>query len=349
MKVLKAPGGKTRLKEDIYSQIKTGLLRKNDRIMGEEQLSSRYNLGIKTVRSALNELEEEGLIVRKRRVGTFIKTGNIGDCRNISILEFEMSTATAYHSEIFTGIERCADLYRCSIQINPIRRRSVRDTAAGLLRNLVYGGRIDGLLLLSWLEKDEIESLLAKNIPFVAAGFEYRDLDVPAVACDYRAIMDRAIMELLESGHERIALITGSTGIKNESVIMANEKLTDEFSRLLKQKDLYESSYVKKGLFAERDGFWLMRELIESGSPPDAVISCGNELTNGAMKALYNKNCAGKIKLFPLSDRDTMMPRPQIKLPIDKIGSRGMEMLMDLIEGRELKARRELIDGEMLL
>ena len=42
------------------------------RLPTEEQMAERYGVSIITVRQALRTLEEEGLISRKRRLGTFI-------------------------------------------------------------------------------------------------------------------------------------------------------------------------------------------------------------------------------------------------------------------------------------
>jgi DNA-binding LacI/PurR family transcriptional regulator len=348
MQTLKARTGSDQLKEDIYNQVKRGLLKKNDRLLSEEKLAEHYDLGIKLVRKALRGLESEGIIIRKKRVGTFINTGNIASVRNIAVLEFDLSVTTAYHAEIFEGIERAARIHGCAVQVNSLRGRRVRRSDSELLHRLIYEGKIDGLLLLSWLERDEIESLLKHNIPFVAAGYEYRHLDVPTVVGDVRNTLDRAVEELVTQGHKRIGMITGTTGVVNSDVVMMHEKLTDEFEALVRKLGLYCEEYHKKGFFAERDGYWLMRELLDMSNGPTAVITAGNELTNGAIKALYSHKGENKIEILPLADRDTMMPRPMLKRPIDKIGQKAVEMLIDLINGKELVTRKLVVEAELL-
>ncbi|MFK0171408.1 GntR family transcriptional regulator [Streptomyces sp. NPDC090306] len=49
------------------------------RLPTEEQLAGHYGVGVLTMRQALKELEEEGLISRHRRRGTFIEPGAGGD------------------------------------------------------------------------------------------------------------------------------------------------------------------------------------------------------------------------------------------------------------------------------
>ncbi|MFI6349290.1 GntR family transcriptional regulator [Streptomyces sp. NPDC050560] len=45
------------------------------RLPTEERLAAHYGVGVLTMRQALKELEDEGLITRRRRLGTFIQPG----------------------------------------------------------------------------------------------------------------------------------------------------------------------------------------------------------------------------------------------------------------------------------
>lgn len=51
------------------------------RLPTEEQLAAHYGVSVLTMRQALKELEEEGLISRHRRRGTFIEPGRGGERR----------------------------------------------------------------------------------------------------------------------------------------------------------------------------------------------------------------------------------------------------------------------------
>lgn len=348
MSILKAETGSDKLKADIYKQLQRGLLKKNDRLFSEEKLASHYGLGIKIVRKALAELEEEGVVVRKKRVGTFINNANVSGQRYISVLHFDITASTAYNAEIFKGIESGLRGLNCSMQINTIQSRRVAGSRRDLLYDLIFEGRIDGLILLSWLEKDEIEMLMENNISLVVAGFEYRDLDVPTVVGDSRAMLDRTINELMAEGHDRIGMITGTTGVVNPDVIMAQEKLISEYEKITQDKGIFHPELLRQGLFTERDGYWLMQELLSRNDYPGAVITCGNDLSNGALKAVYDYGQGKNIKLFPLADRECMLPKPLMKRPIYKIGETAARMLDDIIERRELKARKVYLDAELL-
>ena len=348
MEVLKVKTGSERLKGDIYDQVQRGLLKKNDRLLAEEKLAEHYGLGIKLVRRALSDLETEGIIIRKKRVGTFINNSNISGNRYISVLHFDMASATAYHSEIFSGIEKGLKGLNCSMQTNAIQGRRIAGSRRDLLYDLVLDGKIDGLLLLSWLERDEIEMLQENNIPMVAAGFEYRNLEVPTVVGDIREMLSRTITELTNSGHERIGMITGTTGVLNSDVIMAQEKLISEYEKIMQKRGIFHPDFLQKGLFTERDGYWLMEELLRHDDCPSAVIVCGNDLTNGALKALYEHGQGKDVTIFPLADSEGMLPKPLMKRPISQIGETATRMLYDIIEGNELKSQKVYLESELI-
>jgi LacI family transcriptional regulator, galactose operon repressor len=348
METLKVKTGSEQLKSDIYDQVQRGLLKKNDRLLAEDKLAKHYGLGIKLVRRALGDLEAEGIIIRKKRVGTFIKNSNMSGNRYVSVLHFDMSSATAYHSEIFSGIEKGLKGLNCSMQTNVIQGRRIAGSRRDLLYDLILGGKIDGLLLLSWLERDEIEMLQENNVPFVAAGFEYRNLDVPTVVGDIKEMLSRTVSELTNAGHKRIGMITGTTGILTPDVIMAQEKLISEYQKIMQGQGILHPEFLQKGLFTERDGYWLMEELLRNDDYPSAIIVCGNDLANGAVKALYEHGQGKNITIFPLADSEGMLPKPLMKRPISQIGETAAKMLYDIIEGHELKSQKVYLESELI-
>ena len=60
------------LAETIKEQIASGKLKENDKLMAEKELCESYDVSRITVRKALELLADEGLIIRKQGIGTFI-------------------------------------------------------------------------------------------------------------------------------------------------------------------------------------------------------------------------------------------------------------------------------------
>ncbi|MCI5801473.1 MAG: GntR family transcriptional regulator [Oscillospiraceae bacterium] len=60
------------LKNVILSNIEQGIYKKGEKIPTEQELSAMYHVSRMTVRTALEELTKENLLVRKQRKGTFV-------------------------------------------------------------------------------------------------------------------------------------------------------------------------------------------------------------------------------------------------------------------------------------
>lgn len=65
------------LKTYVRSQIAQGLWKPGDRIPSESEIGEAFKISRTTVRQALGELENEGVLLRKHGVGTFVAWPNI--------------------------------------------------------------------------------------------------------------------------------------------------------------------------------------------------------------------------------------------------------------------------------
>lgn len=74
-----------RIRGDLVHDIDSGVLEASQRLPGEAELAVKYGVTRMTVRQAMTSLVNEGLVVRRRGVGTFIAR-NAGQRRNMSRL-----------------------------------------------------------------------------------------------------------------------------------------------------------------------------------------------------------------------------------------------------------------------
>jgi len=74
-----------RIRNDLMHEIESGMLDGHSRLPGEVELAARYGVARMTVRQALAALVNEGMLVRRRGVGTFVAQ-NAAKRRNMSRL-----------------------------------------------------------------------------------------------------------------------------------------------------------------------------------------------------------------------------------------------------------------------
>ena len=78
----------TVIKDHICEQIESGHWRQNSKVPSENELAEQFNVSRMTARRALQELTEQGLLVRSQGAGTFVATfksqSSILEIRNIA-------------------------------------------------------------------------------------------------------------------------------------------------------------------------------------------------------------------------------------------------------------------------
>lgn len=341
-------GGKS-LKRDILAQMKRRTLKKGDRILPEEKLAATYGLGIKVVRKALSELESEGVIVRRKRVGTFVKDA-FKEKTNIGLLIFDiLDTANAYCREIFRGVNDAIDPETHSVQIYPIHSRRIRGGNQDLLKRLIDSGEIDGLLIFSWLDVDELLELQARKTAFVVAGFEYRRHAFPTVLADTENALSKMLHYLVGNGHRDFGFIAGHLDAPNPDVVMAEEKVERLYMRCVEAEGP-RSCALKRGTYTVADGRRMMNEFWESPKRPSAIIAHGNELTMGAEQAAREKGLTlgQDITLVGYTEDVNGFPRPLIRNPVYEIGRKSAETLTRFIATRTFEAEKTWIAPEFI-
>ncbi len=329
------------LKKVIISQIEAGQLKKGDRLLSEKKMLSQYKIGFKMIRQALEELEAEGIVIRKARKGTFISDTPPSFSKNVACLEFSSTISSVYHAEILAGAEHAAQRLGYSLQLFPLSGLGGIGKD-GIIRQMLQEGKFKGVLLLSWIPESDIEWLRQNRIHVVASGFEYARIEVPTVIYDVVGTLRLALSELTAMGHKDIGLITGSTG--SEHAAMTKKMMKD----VLSSHNPGLMKYYRELEYTHEDGYRMMAELLALDKPPTAVIVSGNMLAIGAILCLHNQHASEKVVVFPLADRETMLPRPMIKQPVFRIGEKSMEMLDDLFCGRKLVVTKSLISSELI-
>ncbi|MFC4009309.1 GntR family transcriptional regulator [Nonomuraea purpurea] len=121
---------------DLLSQIKAGALAPGDRLPSEPTLASQYGVSRMTVRQALDQLEAEHVVVRRRGSGTYVaqpsstyrrmnRLGSFGEEMGVSEVSTEMK---------FQGAVVAPDEVRTRLGLKP------RQKATRLLRVRLVSG-----------------------------------------------------------------------------------------------------------------------------------------------------------------------------------------------------------------
>lgn len=145
--------------------------------------------------------------------------------------------------------------------------------------------RVDGMLLslASETHGATIETIRATTIPVAVVDRELpAELGASAVFNDHAAGMAAAVRHLIELGHRRIALITGSM-----DQMPGRERIRGMREAVAASGVEVECAYLP-GTFSREFGATATAQLIERPDRPTAIIAGGNQLLIGCLRVLQD-------------------------------------------------------------
>ena len=169
-------------------------------ISSEHQLCRRFNVSRVTVRLALSDLENRGLIYRKHGKGTFAHGQSTRTHRHLGVLmKSPQSVDGRPIAEMLRGAQTVMACLRSGILLITTPPEQWRPEKASSLGGIIV---VPGEVT----EKD-LEVLKNRNLPFLI--FAESALPGPRILLGQRAAARKMTEQLLSLGHRRFALLTG--------------------------------------------------------------------------------------------------------------------------------------------
>jgi LacI family transcriptional regulator len=146
--------------------------------------------------------------------------------------------------------------------------------------------RVDGMILSLASETDAqtIETIAQVDGPTVMVDRALpMDIGSSAVVNDHAAGMEAAVEHLIDLGHRRIALITGST-----AQLPGRQRLDAMRAVVARRPEPVEAVY-EPGSFSAEHGEAAARAVLSAAHPPTAIIAGGNQLLIGVLRVLRDR------------------------------------------------------------
>ncbi|HYE06132.1 MAG TPA: GntR family transcriptional regulator [Planctomycetota bacterium] len=321
---------KKQLKELILSGKMTG------RMPPERDLTKRFRLSYMTVRRAVTELVDEGLLYRELGKGTFVsragqvvkRTGNLGFIMGPDIRH---GIANAYYGQVFAGFEAAAreEGYAVFFATRPddVLPRPAVDAPRGTMR------KVDGVVGVALDHKSQALPI-AKLVPLVLIDDVIKGAPVPSVHVDNARGAHDAVAHLIGLGHRRIGHIAGLRGTP-----VMRERLAGYRAALDEAGIAWDEALVAAGDFefvSGRDG---LDRLLALRRPPTAIFCANDTMALGALQRAGELGVAvpRRLSLVGFDDLDVAA---QVHPPLASVGTVKTEI------GRAaFAAVRDLITG----
>jgi LacI family transcriptional regulator len=147
--------------------------------------------------------------------------------------------------------------------------------------------RVDGMILSLASETDAhtLETIAQVEGPTVMVDRALPvDIGSSAVVNDHAVGMEAAVEHLIDLGHRRIALITGST-----AQLPGRERLDAMRAVVARRPETVEAVY-RPGSFSAEHGEAAAVEVLSAPQPPTAIIAGGNQLLIGVLRVLRERH-----------------------------------------------------------
>jgi LacI family transcriptional regulator len=219
-----------------------------------------------------------------------------------------------------------------------------RDRELQLL-DLFSRRRIDGLIMTTCDEADSqlVAARQRLNFPVVLLDRDSR-IDNDALLIDHGGGMRQAVSYLLGLGHRRIALVTGSVGVR-----AARDRIRGYEEAFAAQRRAVTRGYVRATGFVSDSGFREASALLSLREPPTAIIAGGMSLLSGVLSAVQARKLQvpGDVSLIASGDSELAMlatpPITVVRWSYAELGRTGAQLLLDRIRGEHPESPRRVV------
>lgn len=332
------------VKNRIKAGIKDGSI--TGKLSGERVLAKDFGVAYMTVRKALSELEEEGIIHKSTTKGTFVSnskmspkvTHNIGFFLDSKIRE---GISSPYYSLIFKAIEKYVKkagynllLFSDSDDLNPINNQK----------------KIDGVIVCSFPRIETKIFELKKYLPIVLLDNIATDKSIPSVIIDNFNSSRNAAEYLIKLGHKRIAFVSG---LLDSDICL--DRLKGYQAALISNNIPLNDELVFKGDYSYESGEKAAACFLKLKNKPTAIMCANDSMAIGTMKVIQEKglNIPKNMSIIGFDDIEVasrVFPSLTTNAaPIEEIASEAVKILLNAINGIESDYKHSILPADLII
>ena len=210
---------------------------------------------------------------------------------------------------------------------------------------------VDGLIIASSQKNQEdILELKKRKFPFVLIDRHYPELETNYVGEDNEGGASQATIQLVKTGRKRIGFVTLKTALDVLHQRLEGYQLSMEQNGLpIEDLWIRELDYE----YTESDMHLHIKSLVQSPSSIEGIVFATHFLAASGIRALNKLNVRvpedvalvsfGQMNAFDITEP----PITSIIQPVDELGDRAVEILLDNLNGETSDNRRIILDNKL--
>jgi LacI family transcriptional regulator len=204
--------------------------------------------------------------------------------------------------------------------------------------------QVDGFLLVPACSTSRSVGFVnEQRAPVVVLDRRLAGAKADMVRCDSVDGAYRLVRLLQESGHRRIAILTGP-----EEVSTAEDRVAG-YVKAMQEAGVVDQSLVYHGRFTQKSGYEMAAQAIAADPPPTALLAANNFIAIGALKALRQAGLRvpQELSIAAFDDLpEEMVVEPFLSVasqPAYEMGRRATELLLGRLSGEVSGDRQEIV------
>lgn len=330
------------LKNILLKEIEEGRYKEGERIPTYRELCQIYGISMTTVKQAISELVHEGIISRRRGMGTFINASR----KQKDLLRREVQKSLVFVTpdiddpavaDIFNGIEEVTSQKGYQVVIMSSSRRI--DKEIENLKLLPQKSESGAIIFPNWgrVNAEQIFELKRIKYPFVLIDRYFRDIQTDRVTVDNSRGAYEITNHLIKLGHGKIAHISALDTTATQDKIEGYKKALNDngipFESVLLKQIPQEDREPETGGYRE------VQKLLTLRNKPTAVFAGNDPIAIGALQAIRDSGLKvpEDIALVGFDDsrfiKSLGIPLTTVAQPFYEEGAMAVRILVEKIEG----------------
>ncbi|HET7626858.1 MAG TPA: catabolite control protein A [Bacillales bacterium] len=242
-----------------------------------------------------------------------------------------------FFSELARGIEDIATMYKYNIILCDSDQNKDKELH---LFNTLLEKQVDGIVFMGGrISEEHVNEFKNAPVPVVLAATVDEQGETPSVNIDYKQATFDAVHYLLEKGHRKVGLVSGSL----TDPINGHYKF-EGYRKALREAGLaLKDDLVAVGDDSYDSGMEAMRKFIETGNLPTAIFVGSDEMAIGVIHAAQDAGYTVPDDIEVVSFNNTrlaLMVRPTLTTvvqPMYDIGAVAMRLLTKYMSEEEVE------------
>ncbi len=332
----------------VEDHIKTQIKRRKiiDKLPGERTLAKELGYSYMTIRKAIENLVDEGILYKVPTKGAFVANRQLNSPKTRTIGYFLDSRiagglSSPYYSLIFNAIEKETALEDYSLVY-------FTDSNQSNLGKILK--KMDGVIASSYSRVEDFIQEIKQSVPVVAIDNSPSDKSIPSVIIDNFSAEAQAVQHLISLGHERIGFMTGL-----EDSDVGRNRYEGYKNGLARQGIEADQTLVFRGNYTFGSGCSGAEYFLSLEERPTAIVCANDSMALGTISSLHKAGLKVPEDLSVVGFDDINIASQitpaltTIVVPVDQIAKLAFTMLKRLIDGKSLENKHIALEAQLVV